>query len=313
LVFKAVKSLFKKNEAEVFDESFAPSFKALMAMRSDVPYLKDFHFKKTAREVGDSKSAFKGRGIEFEEVRAYQFGDDVRDIDWRVTARKNQPFTKLYTEEKDRQVYVFLDLSAPMYFGTKGELKSVTAAKTAALLGWLALSYKDRFGLALYTGAKTYLFEARRREDYFLSILKKIEKEARQNLHFTEQTETFAKALQLFEKKVGRQAIVFLVSSFDEIESETLSQISLLAKQNEVYMVDIFDPLEALCPPEGLYNAEYQGLKATLTVGSLEFEKAYTAHFAQKREALKNFCTKHEAHYRPIKTDVPIYSQLRPV
>ena len=69
--------------------------------------------------AGDVKSVFKGRGMEFEEIRAYAFGDDVRDIDWRVTARKQLPYTKLYTEEKDREVYVLLDLSPQMLFGTK--------------------------------------------------------------------------------------------------------------------------------------------------------------------------------------------------
>ena len=119
----------------------------LMNMRKYATFLQQGKNVKTySDQVGDVKSAFKGRGIEMDEIREYQFGDDVRDIDWRVTARKEKPYTKLYTEERDREIFVWLDLSSFMLFGSKNELKSVTASKIAALLGWIALNNKDRFG-----------------------------------------------------------------------------------------------------------------------------------------------------------------------
>ena len=122
-----------------------------MNMRHYLAYIKRKKRKQTfSCQAGDIKSAFKGRGMEFEEIRAYNLGDDVRDIDWRVTARKEIPYTKLYAEEKDHQIYVWLDLSAPMLFGSKKELKAVTASKIAALLGWLALENKDRFGCIIF-------------------------------------------------------------------------------------------------------------------------------------------------------------------
>lgn len=209
MAFEALKAFFEKKQEFALNEALAPSLKTLMSIKKDVPYLKDFHLKKTSYQSGDAQSAFKGRGIEFEEVRPYLFGDDVRDIDWRVTARKNQPFTKLYMEEKDREVYVWLDLSQKMYFGTKGELKSVTAAKTAALLGWFALSYKDRLGFALYNGRRTYLFEPRRNQEYFLAVLKKIEKVAKENLDGAEDTETVEKSLQYMQKKLHATRLFF--------------------------------------------------------------------------------------------------------
>lgn len=304
--------LVKKKETEV-SESLAPSFKTLMQMKKDVPYLKDFNYKKTALQSGDSKSAFKGRGIEFEEVRTYQFGDDVRDIDWRVTARKNQPFTKLYTEEKDREVYVWLDLSAQMYFGTKGALKSVVAAKTAALIGWFSLSYKDRFGLALYTGRQTYLFEPRRMQDYFLSILKKIEDVAHENLQTLEDKEPAYKSLQLLRKKMNRHAVVFLVGSFASLREDGLKVVASMMLSNEVYMADIYDKLEAFAPPEGEYKVEFNGKTALIENSSEKYELAYESYFDNKRRILKDFCLKHNGQYRPIRSDLPIYQQLRPV
>ena len=312
MAFEALKAFFEKKQEPVLNEALAPSLKTLMSTKKDVPYLKDFHFKKTSYQAGDAKSSFKGRGIEFEEVRPYQFGDDVRDIDWRVTARKSQPFTKLYMEEKDREVYVWLDLSSKMYFGTKGELKSVTAAKTAALLGWFALSYKDRLGFALYNGKRTYLFEPRRNQEYFLAVLKKIEKIAKENLDNSKDTETVEKSLQYMQKKASRHAIVFLVGSFN-LKQGASKEIALLAHKNEVYVVDVFDKLEAVCPPKGEYPAEFDGQKETISNTGEKYELSYEAYFENKRRDLKEFCTKNGAHYRAVRSDLPIYTQLRPI
>ena len=110
----------------------------LMEQRRYVPYLKSHQFNHiVSSSAGDVKSAFKGRGVELEEIRSYAFGDDIRDIDWRVTARRQVPYTKLFAEEKDREIYVVLDLSAHMVFGTRIELKSTAASKIAALLSGL--------------------------------------------------------------------------------------------------------------------------------------------------------------------------------
>ena len=131
----------------------------LIEQKKYLPYIKRRHNNITSDQVGNIRSAFKGRGMEFDEVRTYGFGDDVRDIDWRVTARKNETYTKVFSEEKDREVYVVLDLSPYMLFGTKKELKSVSAAKLAALLGWQSVINKDRFGLILYNGKDTKVFK----------------------------------------------------------------------------------------------------------------------------------------------------------
>ncbi len=311
--FHHLKSFLDSKKAPEISEALVPSFKTLMKMKNDVPYLKDFNYKKTALQSGDSKSAFKGRGIEFEEVRAYQFGDDVRDIDWRVTARKNQPFTKVYVEEKDREVYVWLDLSQKMYFGTKGVLKSVAAAKTAALIGWLSLSYKDRFGLALYTGAQTYLFDAKRVQEHFLSVLKKIENVSKEGLRTIKETQPVQKSLQLLQKKAPRNAVIFLVGTFSSLADKDLNLVSSLMQTNEVYMADIYDSLEAFSPPPGEYLAEFEKQTALIENHDPKYELTYESYFENKRRILKDFCLKHNAHYRPIRSDLPIYQQLRPI
>lgn len=314
MVLRNIKNFLSLKESNISDEALAPSFKTLLEMKREVLKLKDFSFQNTTLLSGDAKSSFKGRGIEFEEIRTYQFGDDLRDIDWRVTARKNTPFTKLYIEEKDRKVYIFLDLSDKMYFGTNKELKSVTAAKIAALLGFYALSYKDRVGLAIYTGTQTYIFEPRRQLAYFLSILKKIEQICTQNLNSNQEpSQSLTQALRLFEKKAGSNAVLFIISSFDPNDEKLDRELQTLAALREVYLVDVFDRLEAICPPKGEYTAEYNGLRTTIENFSETFEKNYTAYFAAKRKKLRDLCLKHNAHYRPVQTDLPLAKQISPV
>lgn len=301
-----------KKSAEV-NSALVADFKQLNFMKRYVPYLKEFKFNQTSNRAGDSRSSFKGRGMEFAEVRAYNYGDDIRDIDWRVTARKNQPFTKLYTEEKDREVYLWLDLSKHMRFGTKKELKSVTAAKTAALLGWYALENKDRLGVLIYDGQKTLVFRPKRAYDNWLSILKKIETVAEKSLYQTDESETILQSLQITRQSIGKHAIAFLISSFDEENTEIMSQIQAMAKNNELYAINIFDTLEDIAPPSGEYLAQYQNERQLLISCGKFFENNYRQFFAQKRHKIKNFCAKNNCRYREIRTDLPIYKQIRPI
>lgn len=287
--------------------------KDLNAMRHYVPYLKDFNYNQSSLQSGNAKSSFKGRGMEFEEVRSYNYGDDVRDIDWRVTARRNEPYTKLYAEEKDREIFVWLDLSAAMRFGTKKELKSVTAAKTAALLGWFTLLNKDRFKIAIYDGNKTHILEALRNQDRLLSIFKKIEQISEQTLHQSNETVSLEKSLQLLQQRLRRRSILFLISSFNDMTENLQRQISHMAHGSELFIINIYDALEADAPPKGEYNVQYNHEKLKFINTGHDFALKYAQHFAQKRQKVRNFCAKFNCQYREIRTDLPIYSQLKPI
>jgi len=100
---------------------------------------------------GSSRSALRGRGMEFSEVRHYQPGDDIRNIDWRVTARTQETYTKLFQEEKERPVYLLVDQRQPMFFGSKLQFKSVLAAKAAAAIAWTAFANRDRLGAIIWS------------------------------------------------------------------------------------------------------------------------------------------------------------------
>ena len=313
-MFSKLKNFLNAKQEDMQSDALVPRFETLLGMKKEVLFLKSFAFRQSSNLAGNARSAFKGRGIEFEEIRPYQFGDDVRDIDWRVTARKNQPFTKLYMEEKDREVYIFVDLSKKMFFGTVKELKSVTAAKIAALLGFYALSYKDRVGFVLYDGHQTFIFEARRQYDYFLSVLKKIEEICVQNLYQdVPNAQSLTQSLALFEKKAPKYAVLFIISSFDAYHQELVKQLSALMLVREVYLIDIFDKLEAVCPPKGVYAAEYDNMREYIENTGKVYEKEYQAYFENKRKILKNLCLKHHNHYRPVQTDLSLCNQIQPI
>lgn len=203
----------KKHERESGNGLFV-TLEELVGMRRYAVYLRGLRRRKTfSRQAGEVKSAFKGRGMELEEIRGYTFGDDVRDIDWRVTARKDIPYTKLYAEEKDREIYIWLDLSAQMLFGTRKELKSVTAAKLAALLGWESLENKDRFGCVVFDGINSWLFKPQNNRAQLMAVFKKIteisEAVIRQPQGSGDDGPAAAKSLKLLEQSAKNQATVF--------------------------------------------------------------------------------------------------------
>ena len=246
----------------------------LIEQQRYLPYLSRNHDFLTSDRAGNVKSAFKGRGIELEEVRSYNFGDDIRDIDWRITARKSEPFTKVYSEEKDRVITVVLDLSATMVFGTKKELKSVTASKIAALLGWLSLRNKDRFGILIYDGKNSDYFKPQGSIKNLMSVFNKIAETGKKILSDSSSGK-LSEALNSLKYYQKGQGTVFILSDFYHFDDEQFKSIALLAKNNRVYCVKIFDVLEEIAPPAGDYKAAYNGQEVEFYSGSVKFRQEY--------------------------------------
>ncbi|MBE6445539.1 MAG: DUF58 domain-containing protein [Alphaproteobacteria bacterium] len=289
------------------------SLDELMDMRRYIAYVKGWQKNKILScQNGDIKSAFKGRGIEFEEIRSYTFGDDVRDIDWRVTARKEVPYTKVYSEEKDYEIYVWLDLSEQMLFGSKKELKSVTAAKVAALLGWLSLENKDRFGCLIFDGEKTKLYKSQNNRIHLMAILKNISLASKQVLtrkFFDEGAR--AKSLKLLEQTVKNKATVFLLSDFSLNKDNLLNSLAMLAKKNKLYLINVFDILEENPPKSGEYMAEYNGKRLVFDSSAKGYKRDYFSYFAKKRSELRDFANKLGCKVIDLRTDMNIIDDLK--
>ena len=306
----------KKTSLENRFEGLSASLDELIAQKKYLPYIKKRQNKFTSDQAGDIRSAFKGRGMEFDEVRTYGFGDDVRDIDWRVTARKNEPYTKVFSEEKDREVYVVLDLSSYMLFGTKKELKSVAAAKLTALLGWQSMANKDRFGVVIYDGVETRVFKPQNNQKNFMAILKAISETSAGILSLSEEKRIRAKnditePLQYLQYSIKSRAMVFVLSDFKKINAEGLKSLVALTKRCRVYCVNIYDYIEEVPPDSGEYMAEYNGEKLVFDSSPDAFKRTYYNYFLEKRRAIENFCRKFNCQYLNIRTDRPLYRKLK--
>ena len=195
--------------------------------------------------AGAYRSAFRGRGLEFSEVREYVPGDDVRAIDWNVTARAGRPFVKRFEEERELTVVIALDLSASLRFGTRARTKRETAAEAGALLALAASRNRDRVGLLLFTdGVELYLPPSKSR-----SRALRVARELLAYEPLGTGTDV-GSALAFLGRVLRRRAVVFVLS--DWIASPFDRELALLARRHEVVVLEVTDPLERELPASGL-------------------------------------------------------------
>ena len=315
-VAKFAKKIFNKPSSLVTGGGLYATLEELVEQKKYIPYLHSTKKKITSNQSGEIRSVFKGRGMEFEEIRPYTFGDDIRDIDWRVTARKLSPYTKLFAEEKDREIYVFLDMSPSMLFGTKKELKTVTVAKIAAMLGWVSLENKDRFGAVIYDGINTFVYKPQNTRNGLLVLLNKIAEVSQKilkNKNSSLNAETLNKSLFSLQNAVKGKAVVFVLSDFDDISDNMQKSISMLARRSSLICVNVLDVLEQNPPVSGEYMAESGGEKVVFDSSSRVFRADYRAYFQKQRNNFKIFCKKFSCQYIEIRTDLPLHTQLKDI
>lgn len=281
----------------------------LLEQQKYLPYL-SLRNNITTNKSGDVKSPFKGRGIEMEEVREYTFGDDIRDINWRITARKNEPYTNVYNEEKDRQIIVVLDFSSSMIFGTKNELKSVCVAKVAALLGWMSIKNKDRFGVLIYDGNNTTYIKPQNNHKNLMNIFQAIAKHSCEALSNSKLAD-ISDALKFLEINQKGQGSIFILSDFHNFNENGFKKMATLSKRNKIYCVNIFDVIEDIPPINGEYRAQFAGKDIAFSTNNEKFRDVYKDYFSQNREYFRKNCQKFSMKYLEIRTDLPIFKQLR--
>lgn len=206
-------------------------------------------------QSGGQSSRFRGRGIDFSEVRAYQAGDDIRSIDWRVTARTGKPHTKLYVEERERPALVIADQSQSMFFGSQARFKSVLCAHTATLLAWSILARGDRLGGIIFSD--TGQLDIRPRRSHH-TVLKFIETLLAFNGALNasaspDKTFSLANSLEQARRILKPGSELFIVSDFSTFDDESEQHLFQLARHNDIVALMIYDRLEEEMPPPGDY------------------------------------------------------------
>jgi len=261
---------------------------------------------------GNYKSKAKGRGIELEEIRPYNFSDDIRDIDWRVTARKENVYTKIYNQEKDIDVYVLLDFSASMMFGSMRQLKSVAASKVLACIAWQANANSDRFGAIVNDGMDCFSFKSNNSVNSILSVFNKLVKISNRkvdNKEFENKIE-FIKTLDIAKSVIKSGSIVYIVSDFMNFDDNTKKYISYIAKSNNVNLINIYDDIERQSPKSNQYRAHIGDEDITFDTSSKSFKTEYKNHFEAKMSDIHSFCNKFRCKYHEVNNNTPIEEQL---
>lgn len=258
----------------------------------------------------------KGRGMEFDEARHYQIGDDIRAIDWRVTARTGKVHTKIYREERERPVYVLVDLNHQQYFGSQLLLKSVQACHIAALIGWSAIANGDRIGALLCNDFDHRELKPRNRHHGALALIEYLVKLHNQGLEYFKANQRsnniFEQSCTRLRRVVKPGSLVFLISDFSQISDKAAKQLQLLSRHNEIIGCQIHDPLDNELPdklkgPLAVTDGE---MRKQFSVGHQQrnqYHKTATQHQQQRMAVLKklNISTLH------FSSHLPLLSQLK--
>jgi len=258
--------------------------------------------------AGNYASSFRGRGMDFDESRAYQPGDDIRSIDWRVTARSGTTHTKVYREERERPVFFLIDNSPEMHFGTRSAFKSVIAAEITALLGWAATDNGDRIGGVVFSGDHHTELRPTGGQRGVLRLLKTL-LDAPHSEQGDSASVTHALARLRHVARPG--SMIVLMSDYRHLDAEGERHLSYLTKHNDVLAFFIYDAMEQEMPLPGRYNVSNgQGVFAIDTGGAKQ-RKNYRQQFDQRRDYVTALFRRQGVRLLDLATDEDVAQRLR--
>ena len=264
--------------------------------------------------LGNARSPFKGRGIDFEEVRAYQFGDDIRTIDWRVTARRLKPHTKVFREERERPVMIALDQSHTMFFGSRLNFKSVTAAEVAALIAWATLHHGDRIGGVIFNERELLETRPRRSRKTLMHWLNQTEQMNRKlqlaTIASTDLGLGLTRALRHLRRVAHPGTQIFLVSDFAAVSEEAEQHLAQLARHNELLAIKVNDPLEQELPRPDYYRITDGMHNLTINTARPELRQQFHQHYQRQHDQLKSLLLRYRIGLMSVSTAQPTVSQL---
>jgi uncharacterized protein (DUF58 family) len=233
---------------------------------------------------GEYHSVFKGRGMEFAEVREYQLGDDIRNIDWNVTARSEHPYVKVFDEERELTVMLMVDVSSSGNFGTTSQMKGEVAAELCAVLAFSAIKNNDKVGLMIFSDKIEKFIPPRKGKKHVLRVIREIlyfkPEESRTDLNV---------ALEYLSRVIKRRSIVFLISDFLTEEYEKSLQIA--NKRHDIIAIDIIDPREIEIPSVGLLELEDAETGETIMIdtSNSEVRSSFFSQSKEERETREKF------------------------
>lgn len=267
-----------------------------------------------AKQGGAYLSAFKGRGMEFDESRVYQAGDDIRNMDWRVTARTNTPHTKVFREERERPVLLWLDLGKSMMFATRKKFKSVIACEIASLIAWSAAKNNDRIGGLIFSENEHVEIKPRRGKTAVLDFIGRCTKHSSWTASAkstSDSTLNKAAAVSRLRKVSHPGSLVFMISDFRDMDKKAFAHIQNIARSSDIIMINISDPIEAELPDSGSYKLTDGKNELQIQTSSKKTRDAYQQRYLSHQQQLERFCRQHRIHLINISTEDEVLATLK--
>ena len=268
---------------------------------------------------GKHVSKLRGRGLNFEELRHYRPGDDIRSMDWKVTQRTGKPHIKVYTEEKERNVFLAIDQRSTMFFGSKGKMKSVIAAEVAALMAWRIIETGDRIGAVIYNDDQIKVIPAKRGHQHVVSILSEIIKKNHQLSVSSNRTDndqdafssSYNKMLMKLRNICGHNALVILIGDGHGWNEQSSDNIKQLRQHNEVIACHVFDPLEMQLPEMSQMVVSDGNWQIQFSSQDAKTQKKYQAEIARQLKTYADTAKKYRIPLLTIDTLTPVEKQVR--
>jgi len=264
---------------------------------------------------GRYASRLRGRGLNFEELRPYHQGDDIRTMDWKVTARTRRPHVRVYTEERDRVVLLLVDQRLHMFFGSQERMKSVAAAEAAALGAWRALGVGDRVGAIVFNDQSIEEIRPQRSQVTVMQILRTIERmnrELRADTSIEPNPGQLNAALEKARRLARHDTLVVLITDGQGVDDDTTRLTAQLARHNDVLGLLLYDPLrESPRSGQGQFVITDGRLQVELDLHDRNFLKRIAADYKAELEDIRANLIKISAPLLPISTAVDVVEQIR--
>jgi len=278
----------------------------LVALQQQARMLRLRPVQQAAAFSGAHRSRVRGRGMEFDEVRHYQVGDDISSIDWKVTARKGTPHIKLFREERERPLLLCLDYRPSMMFATRGRLKAVQASHLAALIAWAGIARGDRLGGLIFSRDGHQELRPARGKKAVLQWLYRcceadVWSQPRQPINQQQDDKLFLSLMRL-RRLAHPGTTVVIISDFRSLDARCQQQLQLLARHCECLLCHVFDPLERQLPDQRQYRV-HDGHDAFVMDGSDgRLQQQVSQHFTTLSQQLATLCRHERLHLLSLET-----------
>ena len=249
--------------------------------------------------AGQYHSAFKGRGMEFAEVREYQFGDDVRDIDWNVTARLHRPYVKVFEEERELTVMLLVDVSGSLDFGTASQTKRDMATEIAATLAFSAIQNNDKIGVIFFSDRIEKYIPPKKGRKHILYIIREM-----LDFHPVSHKTDIAAATAYLTRVMKRRCTSFIISDFYD-DKDFEKEMEIANRKHDMVAIQVYDQRAKTLPDIGLLKVRdaETGHEMYIDTSSKKLRRAHTASWRKREEQLKTTCAKSKVDWVSVATN----------